>query len=76
VIERRKVEDIYPAHYLANTPEVIEEICKRVGFRQVSITITSVRGVLGRFPRLHRVESFLTTKLSSPEGTLLVEAHK
>ena len=76
VIERRKVEDIYPAHYLANTPEIIEEICERVGFRQVSVTITRARGVFGRFPRLHRVESFLTTKLSSSEGTLLVEAQK
>ena len=76
VIERRKEDDIYPAHYLANTPDVISKICKGIGFRNVDITITTARGILGRFPRLNQIERFLAKKLSSAEGTLLVEAQK
>lgn len=76
VIERRKAEDIYPAYYLANTPDAIGDICKSVGFRRVSVTITKARGILGRFPRLNRVEKFLAARLSNCEGTLIVEARK
>jgi SAM-dependent methyltransferase len=76
VIERRKVEDIYPTYYRANSAEVIEEICRMVGFQRASITITKTRGVLGRFPRLNRVERLLVGKLPGAEGTLLVEAQK
>jgi|SRR5215471_3326607 len=76
VIERRKVEDIYPAHYRVNTPEVLQEICKLVGFRRLNITITTTRGVLGRFPRLNRIERLMAKRFSAAEGTLLVEAQK
>lgn len=76
VIERRKVEDIYPAHYRANTTEVLQEICRLVGFRRLRITVTSPRGAFSRFPRLNRIERMVANSFPSAEGALLVEVQK
>jgi ubiquinone/menaquinone biosynthesis C-methylase UbiE len=76
VIEKRKEEDVYPAHYRANTPEVIGEICEVAGFRRVDVTITKPRGVLSRFPVLVGAERLAISTLGFKDGNLIVEAEK
>jgi SAM-dependent methyltransferase len=76
IIENRDPEDIYPAHYRANTTELIAEICRIVGFRKLEITVTRARGVLGKFPRLQRVERSVMAAFRFTEGNLIVRAWK
>jgi ubiquinone/menaquinone biosynthesis C-methylase UbiE len=76
VIENREPEDIYPAHYRANTPQAIEAIGKMVGFRKVMVTITRARGILGRVPTLARMERKTASLLGTTEGNLIVEIQK
>jgi ubiquinone/menaquinone biosynthesis C-methylase UbiE len=74
IIESREPADIYPAHYRANTTEVIVEICKIVGFSKLEVTVTRAQGVLSKLPRLRRVERALMAALGFTEGNLIVEA--
>jgi ubiquinone/menaquinone biosynthesis C-methylase UbiE len=76
VIESREPADIYPAHYRANTPETIEAICKLVGFRKITVTITRARGILGKAPALARVERKAASLFGATEGNLIVEIQR
>jgi ubiquinone/menaquinone biosynthesis C-methylase UbiE len=76
IIQKRKPEDIYPAHYRANTSAVIEEICKIVGFRRLDVRVTRARGILTRVPALARVERIAASAAGMSEGNLVVEAFK
>jgi SAM-dependent methyltransferase len=76
LIESRRPEDVYPAHYRANTTEMIGEICEIVGFRQVEITITRARGVLAKFPNLRKMERAVMATLGFTEGNLIAEARR
>ncbi len=77
VVENRPPEDIYPAHYRVNTKEVVEDVCRTVGFSRVNVLITRARGVLmTKAPRLARLERFVASALGLTEGNLIVEALK
>jgi len=76
VIERRDPADIYPAHYRANTSEVIQEICRAIGFREVNVVVTKARGVFSRAPSLARIERAGSSMLGITEGNLIVEVCK
>lgn len=76
VIQKRKVEDVYPAYYRANTSEIIREICKIIGFRRVAVTTTKARGILARAPALARVERRMASLVGMTEGNLIVEVLK
>jgi ubiquinone/menaquinone biosynthesis C-methylase UbiE len=76
VLENRNPEDVYPAHYRANTAEIVGEICKVVGFRRVDVTVTRPRGILTKMPVLARVERAAAWALGMTEGNLIVEAWK
>lgn len=76
VIEKRDPADIYPAHYRANTSEVIQEICRQIGFREVNIVVTKARGVFSRVPGLGRIERTGASMLGITEGNLIVEVCK
>ena len=76
VIENRDPADIYPAHYRANTSEVIQEICREIGFREVNVMITKARGVLSKVPTLARLERAGSSLLGITEGNLIVEVCK
>jgi ubiquinone/menaquinone biosynthesis C-methylase UbiE len=75
-LEHRNSEDVYPAHYRANTAEVVGDICQVVGFRRVEVTITRARGFLNKVPMLARVERAGAAALRMTEGNLIVEARK
>ncbi len=76
VIENRNPADIYPAHYRANTTELIAEICKIVGFRKLEITVTRARGVLAKLPKVREVERSVMAALGFSEGNLIGRAWK
>jgi ubiquinone/menaquinone biosynthesis C-methylase UbiE len=76
VIEKRDPADIYPAHYRANTSEVIQEICCLVGFQEVNVTVTKARGILSKVPPLARIERAGSSMLGITEGNLIVEVCK
>jgi ubiquinone/menaquinone biosynthesis C-methylase UbiE len=76
VIENRDPADIYPAHYRANTPEVIQEICRLIGFRKVNVTVTKARGILSKVPSMARLERAGSSMLRITEGNLIVESCK
>jgi ubiquinone/menaquinone biosynthesis C-methylase UbiE len=76
VIEKRDPADIYPAHYRANTLEVIQEICRQIGFREVNVMVTKARGILSRVPALGRIERAGASMLGITEGNLIVEVCK
>jgi ubiquinone/menaquinone biosynthesis C-methylase UbiE len=76
-LESREPEDVYPAHYRANTAEEVKEICKVVGFREVNVNVTMARGFLvNKAPGLARMERGLARALNMTEGNLIVEARK
>lgn len=76
VIESREPADVYPAYYRANTPDRIESICRLVGFRNLTVTITKARGVLGKVPPLARMERRAASLLGMTQGNLIVEVQK
>lgn len=76
VIENRDPVDIYPAHYRANTSEVIQELCREIGFREVNVMITKARGVLSKLPALARLERAVSSLFGITEGSLIVEVCK
>jgi ubiquinone/menaquinone biosynthesis C-methylase UbiE len=76
VIESRDAADIYPAHYRANTAEVIEAMCRSIGFQKLRVTITRARGVLGKLPALVGVERRAASLLGMTQGNLIVEVQK
>lgn len=76
VIENRDRADIYPALYRANTPEVIENLCRSVGFQNLSVTITKARGILGKVPALAGIERRAASLLGMTQGNLIVEIQK
>lgn len=76
VIEKRDPADIYPAHYRANTAEVIQDICRLIGFREVNVTVTRARGILSKVPALARIERAASSMLGMTEGNLIVEVCK
>jgi ubiquinone/menaquinone biosynthesis C-methylase UbiE len=76
VIEKRDPADIYAAHYRANTSEVIQEICRLIGFREVNVIVTKARGIFSRAPALARMERAGSSMLGITEGNLIVEVCK
>ena len=76
VIENRDPVDIYPAHYRANTPDEIAQICKVVGFREMDVTVTKARGILAKVPALASMERAGAAWLGMTEGNLIVELRK
>jgi ubiquinone/menaquinone biosynthesis C-methylase UbiE len=76
VIEKRDPSDIYPAHYRANTAEVIHDICRLIGFREVNVVVTRARGIFSKVPALARIERVGSSVLGMTEGNLIVEVCK
>jgi ubiquinone/menaquinone biosynthesis C-methylase UbiE len=76
IIENRHPADIYPAHYRANTTELIAEICRIVGFRKLEVTVTRARGVLAKLPKVRQLERLVMAAFGFTEGNLIVRAWK
>lgn len=76
VIENRDPSDIYPTYYRANTVDVIQEICRTIGFSKADVTITRVRGIVAKVPAIARVERTGASVLGITEGNLIVEAYR
>jgi len=76
VIENRDPSDIYPTYYRVNTVAVIQEICKLVGFRELVVTVTRVRGIVAKLPAVARLERAGASLLGVTEGNLIAEVYR
>jgi ubiquinone/menaquinone biosynthesis C-methylase UbiE len=76
ILDGRSEEDVYPAHYLANTAEDIGALCQMIGFRNTHVLITRAQGALRRVPFFARVERGAAAAFGMTEGNLIVEAQK
>lgn len=76
IVDDRSPEDVYPAHYLANTAEEVSELCKMLGFRRTRILVTRAQGAFGKVPALAKLERGAAAAFGMTEGNLLVEAEK
>lgn len=76
ILEDRSPEDVYPAHYLANTADEVGAICQMLGFRTTRVLITRARGALTKIPWLAGLERTVAGALGMTEGNLIVETTK
>jgi ubiquinone/menaquinone biosynthesis C-methylase UbiE len=76
ILDGRSEEDVYPAHYLANTVEDVGALCQMIGFRNTHVLITRAQGALRRVPLFAKVERGTAAAFGMTEGNLIVEAQK
>ena len=76
ILEDRSAEDVYPAHYLANTTEDVRRLCKMTGFCNTRVLITRARGALTKVPLLAQLERSIAAMFGMTEGNLIVQATK
>lgn len=76
ILDGRSVEDVYPAHYLANTAADVGALCGMIGFRSTHVLITRAQGALRRVPFFAKIERGTAAAFGMTEGNLIVEAKK
>jgi SAM-dependent methyltransferase len=67
-LEERKADDVFPTHYLLNSPEEIAALAGRAGLRVSEIAIVGSAGSFGATPVLGILECALLRFLQSPLG--------
>jgi len=63
-------------YYRAKTAEIIRELCRLIGFRNVVVKVTKARAILGRAPALGRIERRLAPLVEMTAGNLIVDVLK